>query len=99
MGVRKKDNLVVSVHSGARWVKPAQPAELMLLTQTLLMGALRARSAEPASLIYRVEQKNDNTFYLRIFQKLWFLYLVHIMTKTFNTIDDSFKHSKHIFQF
>ena len=55
MDVHKKDNFMVSVHSSARRVKLAQLGELILLTQTLPIGSLRARSAEPASLIYRVE--------------------------------------------
>ena len=38
-------------------------------------------------------RKNDNTFQFLFFQKLsklWFLYLIHIMTEIFNTFAESF---------
>ena len=35
--VHKKQNFIVSVRTGAQWVKPAQPAKPIFLTPTLLM--------------------------------------------------------------
>ena len=51
MDVHKKYNCMVSVHTDAQWVKPAWPAELILLTLTLLMGPFRAMPGGPARIL------------------------------------------------
>ena len=43
--------------------------------------------------VYRMAQKNDNTLFFKIFQKLsklWLLYLVYIMTDTLYTFVENF---------
>ena len=42
----------VSVHTSARWVKSARPTEPIFFTPTLLIRAMRAMQAEPASFKY-----------------------------------------------
>ena len=38
MDMHKNQNFIVSVHTSARWVKPAQPSEPIFLTPMLLIG-------------------------------------------------------------
>ena len=56
MDMHKQRKFIVSIHLGARWVKPTQPAEPMFLTPTLLMGALQATLA---SSIFYLRRSNS----------------------------------------
>ena len=49
MDANNKHNFIVSVHTGARWVKLAWPSEPIFLNPTLLISALRATRAVLAS--------------------------------------------------
>ena len=40
LDVHKKHDFMASVHTGVKWVKPAQPAKPIFLTPILLLGAL-----------------------------------------------------------
>ena len=70
MDVHKKHNFMVSLYTGARWVKPAKPAERIFLTLTLLMGALWVTLPEPASITTKQEFFPFFGLFLLIVQKV-----------------------------